>query len=96
MAVTIIQSDDTYKLSVKSPDYKITSADTHYKIGVGSISGYGPKGDKGDKGDDGNPASIADVPGLQEALDGKAALIHTHILDDITDFNGTVLSGGAF
>lgn len=93
MAVTIIQSDDTYKLSVKPQDYKITSADTHYKIGVGSISGYGPKGDKGDSGD---PASIADVPGLQEALDGKAALIHTHILDDITDFNGTVLAGGSF
>ena len=93
MPVQIIQSDDTYKLSVKPQDYKITSADTHYKIGVGSISGYGPKGDKGDSGD---PASIADVPGLQAALDGKANVIHTHVINDITDFDGTVLSGGTF
>lgn len=94
--ITITEQDSGYKISVQP---------TTVKIGVGSISGYGPKGDKGDtgatgatgpQGPAGDPASIADVPGLTEALAGKANVVHTHILDDITDFEGSVLAGGTF
>jgi hypothetical protein len=35
--------------------------------------------------------AIADVTNLQTALDGKAALVHTHVKADITDFAHTHL-----
>lgn len=35
---------------------------------------------------------IADVTGLQGALDGKAADVHTHVVADITDFSTEVSS----
>jgi hypothetical protein len=42
---------------------------------------------------------IADVTGLQTALDGKAASVHTHVAADVTDFasaaRGTALTGYA-
>lgn len=41
-------------------------------------------------------SSINDVPGLTDALNSKASLIHTHVVNDITDFDGTVLAGGTF
>ena len=57
----------------------------------------GPQGPKGDIGNDGpGVGGINDVPGLVTALAGKAALIHTHVLDDLTDFEGAVLSSGTF
>ena len=86
--------------------YEINVTSTALAIGADTISGYGPKGDPGAPGKDGIDGKdgvdgtvvtgIADVPGLQTALDSKAALIHYHIVNDITDFDGTVLAGGTF
>jgi hypothetical protein len=59
-----------------------------------SVIAVGPQGPVGPMGQ--TPNSINDITGLQAALDGKAALIHTHVVNDITDFDGTVLSGGTF
>ncbi len=90
--VAITQTDSNYKISVQP---------TSVKIGIGSISGYGPQGIPGATGPQGpaGPAgatTIDGITGLQAALDGKASVVHYHILDDITDFNGTVLAGGTF
>lgn len=100
--ITIIQSDNSYQINVAASDYKVSVGQSNYKIGLGSTSGYGiqgipgEKGDKGDKGDTGAAASVGDVTGLQAALDAKANVIHYHIVNDITDFDGTVFSGGSF
>ena len=37
--------------------------------------------------------AISDVTSLQTALDGKAALVHTHLLADITDYTEPVQLG---
>lgn len=100
--ITITQSDDSYRINVATSDYKVSVGQSNYKVGLGSTSGYGiqgipgEKGDKGEKGDTGAAASVGDVTGLQDALDAKANVIHYHIVNDITDFDGTVFSGGSF
>lgn len=94
--ITITQTESAASIN-------ITSNTT--RIGIASVSGYGiqgipgetgPQGEQGPPGLPGDPASIEDVPGLVEALAGKAALVHTHVLNDITDFEGSVLAGGTF
>jgi hypothetical protein len=56
----------------------------------------GPQGIPGPKGDSGAVNGISDVPGLVTALAGKAALVHYHVINDITDFESTVIAGGTF
>ena len=100
--ITIIESDNSYQISVAQSDYKVEVGQSNYKIGLSSNSGYGIqgipgiKGDKGEKGETGAAASVGDVTGLQAALDAKANVVHYHIVNDITDFDGTVFSGGSF
>lgn len=80
--------------------FEINLTPTEIVLGIETISGYGVKGDKGDTGEQGPAGAginqVDDVPGLTLALSNKAALIHTHVLNDITDFDGVVLSGGSF
>jgi hypothetical protein len=62
---------------------------------INTVIVTGPQGPKGADGASGLNG-ISDVPGLTAALAGKAALVHTHILDDLTDLNGAVFSSGTF
>lgn len=50
-----------------------------------TTSARGPKGDPGDGSGSGGDIEIEDVEGLTDALDGKAATVHTHAQSSITD-----------
>ena len=78
-------------------DIILNTQDSAYQINVTNFSGVGPQGPVGPMGPAGTgDSTIAQVLGLQAALDGKAALVHYHVVNDITDFDGTVLTGGSF
>jgi microcystin-dependent protein len=49
---------------------------------------------KGDKGDTGSAASVADVVGLQAALDAKAGTTHQHIIADVTGLQVALIPTG--
>ena len=82
--------------TVQIPPESGTVFEQNPVIYVGIPGPQGPPGPQGAQGLSGAVGGISDVPGLQTALDGKANLVHYHVINDVTDFESTVIAGGTF
>ena len=89
--------DNSIELIIQS-DYQFDTVITHGSQGPSGPRGIqGIQGIQGTQGIEGPPGDTAVITQIYAAIDTKAAVVHQHSINQITDFNSDlILSGGSF